>query len=622
MVHPDDIDEVEKSIKSQIANSIYDFDYVEYRIIKKDGTIRWIEDYGHFMHTDTYGDIFYVFINDSTERLKNRMSELEKMNEELRTIYSRESQYRKAILYDAISFFEINLTKDRFLAAYMQMQDGQLKDYFEYSGIPPYERYSDYVKSWMKDMNFEDSEEYARFIDTDRLIRCYSKGELEQTFDGWTTDTMGRRHLYHCIFLLGRNEYTGDVITMAITKDMTEQVQRQNLLKTALSQAQTANIARNTFLQNMSHDIRTPLNAIIGFAELARKHKEEHDRIDNYLAQIRIAGEQLLAIVNESLEVTRVESGKVYLVENIIMLGDLLAELERAVEHLMEMKAIHFTIDKSQVQHGVVHMDFLRMKEILFQLLDNAVKYTEHNGSVKLTVIEKDMQLKQYAQFQFIVEDNGRGISPEFRDDLFQPFKRENNTTKSGVLGTGLGLSVVKSLVDLMEGSIEFESEVGQGSKFIVNLLLRVHEELKQEDQEAPELYIDLSGKRILLVEDNEINCEIAQELLMDEGYIVETANDGSVALEMVKNAEPQYYSLILMDIQMPIMDGHKATRAIRNLENRELANIPIIALSANAFAEDYKRSIEAGMDAHVPKPINIDELQETIRKVLSSYGR
>lgn len=623
MVHPDDIDKVEQSIQMQIANSIYDFDYVEYRIIQKNGTVRWIEDYGHFVRTEEYGDIFYVFINDSTERLKNHMNELEKMNEELRTVYAKESQYRKAILYDAVSFFEVNLTKDKFLSAYIQMPDGQLEDFFEHLGVPRFEKYSDYVRMWMKDMDSEESEAYAKFIDADRLIRCFYKGELEQTYDGWTTDSMGRRHLYHYAFLLGRNEYTGDVISMAVTKDMTEQVQRQDLLKSALSQAQTANIARNTFLQNMSHDIRTPLNAIIGYAELARKHKKDHERIDNYLNQIHAASEQLLAIVDESLEVTRMESGKVYLVESIVMLGDLLADIQRAVHHQTEAKAIRFTIDRARVRHGIIYMDFLRMKELLFQLLDNAVKYTEPNGEIKLTVIEEDIKLNHYGRFQFIVEDNGRGISQEFMRDLFLPFKREKNTTKSGVLGTGLGLSVVKNLVDLMEGSIEVESEEGKGSKFTVRLLLKLQGELPKTDQvRSASGSIELEGKRILLVEDNEINREIAQELLVDEGYLVETANDGSIAVEMVKNTEPQYYDLILMDIQMPVMDGHKATEQIRRLENRELANIPIIALSANAFAEDYKRSIEAGMDAHVPKPIKIEELQETIRRVLELRQR
>lgn len=400
---------------------------------------------------------------------------------------------------------------------------------------------------------------------------------------------------------------------------MTEQVQRQNLLESALSQAQTANIARNTFLQNMSHDIRTPLNVIIGYTELAKKHKMEQNKIENYLNQICAASEQLLSIVKASLEVTRIESGKVYLVENIVALDDLLADIECSIRPQVKAKAIHFAIDRSQVRHNVIYIDDIRMKEILFQLLDNALKYTQQGGLVRLTVIETEAKMSRYAQFVFTVEDNGRGIAQEFRKDLFQPFERERNTTKSGVLGTGLGLSVVKNLVELMDGSIEVESNVGQGSRFRIRLLLKVPEELSEENPILvdSDSSINLEGKRILLVEDNEINREIAQELLMDEGYLVETANDGSVAVEMIKNASPSYYSLVLMDIQMPVMDGYTATREIRALQDEKLARIPIIALSANAFAEDYKRSIEAGMDAHVPKPIQMEELQETIRHVL-----
>ncbi|MFG6326336.1 MAG: response regulator [Lachnospiraceae bacterium] len=620
MVYHEDLEEIENSISQQITNSVYDLDYVEYRIVQKDGSLRWIEDYGHFMHTEAYGDIFYVFIEDATERLKKRMTELEKINDELRNTYARESQYRKAILYDADIFLEINLTKNEFICASVQEANGQVHDLFGYMGIQPFEKYSDYIDFLKNNIDICGEESFGTFFNRERLIQCHDNGELEQTHDSWVIDALGRKRLCHFIFLLGKNEYTDDIITLSIAKDVTEQMERQNLLKSALQQAQNANIARNTFLFNMSHDIRTPLNAIIGYTELARSHKTEPDKIDYYMNKIHISGEQLLAIVNEALEITHMESGKAKLIESEFLLGDLLGEVEKKFRRQADVKSIQFIIDKSKVKHSVIIADYMRMHEILSQLLDNGIKYTEQKGKISLSVIEKDMNLKNYSSYQFIVEDNGRGISEDFKADLFNPFMRENNTTKSGVLGTGLGLAVVKNLVDMMEGSIELESQVGHGSKFTVNLMLKLGEKQLQEEQEAS-LHVlseeDLKGKRILLVEDNEINSEIAKELLISQGYIVDTANDGSVAFKIISNSTPGYYSLILMDIQMPVMDGHEATRAIRGLPNKELANIPIIALSANAFAEDYEKSFESGMNAHFPKPINMAELQEMIKDVL-----
>ncbi len=623
MVYSEDLEEVESSIIQQVENSIYDLDYVEYRIVQKDGSIRWIEDYGHFMHTERFGDIFYVFIEDATDRLRKRMIELEEINNELRNTYARESQYKKAILYDADIFLEVNLTKDEFISASMQMTDGPVQDLFGYRGMQPFEKYSEYVEFLANKTDRYERDTFSRFFDCERLIRSYAEGELEQTHDSWIIDSVGRRRLCHFIFLLGKNEYTNDVITLSITKDVTEQLERQNLLKSALQQAQNADIARNSFLFNMSHDIRTPLNAIIGYTELTKNHKAEPDKIDYYMDKIRMSSEQLLAIVNASLEITRMESGRAKLIESVCMLGELLSEAEKKVRPQADLKSIELVTDKSGIRHFAVIADYMRIQEILNQLLDNAIKYTNPGGRITLSVVETDMRLKNYSRYQFIIEDNGRGISEEFRKDLFDPFMRENNTTKSGVLGAGLGLAVVKNLVDMMEGSIEVESEVGCGSKFIVSLLLKLSEKQVADGKAKPVHVLDeddLKGKRILLAEDNEINCEIAQELLEGQGYLVETANDGSVALEKIKNSEPGYYALVLMDIQMPVMDGYEATKAIRKLDNRELAQIPIIALSANAFIEDYKKSVESGMNGHFPKPIHIDKLQEMIKSVLSRH--
>lgn len=621
MVHPDDLETVEKSIVNQITSSQYDLDYVEYRIIQKDGSVRWVEDYGHFVHTQLYGDVFYVFIDDATERMKTRMKQLEIVNSELKEVYTRELQYRKAILHDAIFFFEANLTRDEMITTtFPEIGDDELTDWRRLSCPGQKKKYSDFIKERECNIEPDSIDGYRQFFDTDRLIRCCEKGGVEQTYDVWMIDDQGRKKLCHYIFLFGKSKHTGDIVALSVAKDITETMERQKLLQSALRQAQAAGIARDTFLVNMSHDIRTPLNAIIGYADLLRSRKSDPEKIDEYLDKIRSSSEQLLSILDESLEVTRMESGRVNLIESECDLKELLTEVEKSMLPIMKTKAIQFVIDSSKIQHFAVVADFIRIKEILMQLLDNAAKYMKPNGTITMTIVETKTDLKGYRQYCFIVEDNGIGISEKFKEELFDPFKRESNTTHSGVLGIGLGLTVVKNFVEMMEGDIQVESKLGKGSKFTVSLLLKLQKEQKKQESHLAQQSRkkDQSRKRrLLVVEDNEINCEIAEELLKDKGYLVETAPNGKVALEAVANSEPGYFDAILMDIQMPVMDGYSATRAIRRLENPQLAQIPIIALSANAFAEDYQKSIDAGMAAHFPKPINIDALHDLISDIL-----
>ncbi len=604
MVHPEDIEKVEKSIRDQVEKSIYDLDYVEYRIIRKDGSIRWVEDYGHFIYTEKYGNIFYVFIEDATERLKDRIQELEAVNTELKRLHAREVQYKRALLKDAVSFCEINLTRDEFLTVSSQIRDVKKYDLTKKTEDHPIKKYSEYVKQWEKNISEDRLETYRIFFQAERLKRCYKEGKLEQSYECQITDAKGRARLWQFVLLLGKNINSDDIIALVIVKDITEQLAKQNLLLAALQQAQMAKIARNTFLSNMSHDIRTPLNAIIGYTDLARDHKEEVGKVENYMDKIQVSSEQLLAILNESLEVTRIESGKVSLIERKCHLADLLEDVE-----------------KDDVRHFSVVVDYIRLKEILCQLVDNAMKYTEPGGMICLTMEESDIAVNGYAKFQFVVKDDGIGISEEFQASLFEPFKRENNTTASGVSGTGLGLTVVKGLVDIMGGEISVKSEPGKGCCFTVSMLMKLQKKQQGEplensgsDNNDP---VSLQGKRILAVEDNEINREIVEEVLKSEGLLVETAENGEEALERIQESEPGYYSLVLMDIQMPVMDGYEATKAIRNLEDKRLAGVPIVALSANAFAEDYQHSLDVGMDAHVPKPIDRIKLRELLQQLI-----
>lgn len=614
MVHPDDLERVESSISYQITNSVNNLDYVEYRIKQKDGSTRWITDYGRFAQLENIGDIYYVFIADDTERMKRRMSDLESINSELIEASERESRYRKAILFDAIFFFEINLTEDTFITAITHMGDVQAFDMFDSVSGGENTGFSDFIAFSSKGMNQSEPNEYIRFFDRKRLIECCENGEPEQCYECHATDNLGRRRVLQYIALLGKST-ENTVTALIMAKDITERAEKQRLLQMSLRQAQAANIAKSAFLSNMSHDIKTPLNAILGFAELIRLHPSDADAAEEYAEKIKLSGNQLLTILNEALEVTRMESGKAMLAETECHLVDLLAEVEKAVIPEMNAKSIRFTVDKSQITHFSVYIDVLRTKEMLCQLLDNAAKYTEQGGKVSLTVKE-DIHSGSYGKYIFTVQDNGIGISEEFMDRLFEPFARESNTTRSGVLGSGLGLAVVKNLVDLMGGKIKVKSTPGVGTKFTITVVLKLLERNAAAGHDG-ESEMSLKGKRLLLVEDNEINSEIAEALLTEEGFKVETVSDGDLAVEAVKNSEPGYFDFVLMDIQMPKMNGYEATMAIRSLKNKPLANIPIIALSANTYAEDHKMSVQSGMDAHASKPLDMEKLKETVRNVL-----
>jgi len=619
IVHPDDYEEIEMSIQKQIAQSRYDLDYVEYRIITKTGETRWVQDYGHFTTSKTYGDIFWVFIDDATERMRKRIEELEMINSELASAYAREGQYRKAILYDAITFFEINVSKDAFITSATKVLNGRVMNLFDYMGTPHFTRYSDYVSYLTEHADASEQNEFASFFSIEHLVHCYDHGELEQTFTSWNVDSYGRRRLFNYIFLLGSNEKTQDIIALYITKDITDQMEKQRLFEMALKQANAANIARSTFLSDMSHEIRTPLNSIIGFTNLIMSHDYPREKLDNYLDKIRQSSEQLLTIVTESLEITRMESGKATLAAGPCNILDIMAVLEKEFAPEAARKGITLSVEKIHIVHFGIVADAVRICEVLSQLLDNAIKYTYTGGHVLFAVEEIGQTFADFGNYRFVVQDDGIGISEEFQKHLFEPFERENNTTSSGIFGSGLGLVVAKNMLDMMEGRIEVDSEVGKGSTFTITISCRL--QTTQNQETVIDTWCEegrLAGKNILLVEDNAINMEIAHELLKDCGFVIDTAENGYVALRKVQDSPAGTYDAILMDIQMPVMDGYEASRAIRSLQNQEKAQIPIIAVSANAFAEDQEQSRLAGMDGHCPKPIDIVRLKEMIARVMT----
>ena len=409
-------------------------------------------------------------------------------------------------------------------------------------------------------------------------------------------------------------EYRARVIYQdIIERQNAELLEQKSLLQKALRAEEEANRAKTDFLFNMSHDIRTPMNAIIGFSAMAKKHKGDISRISDYLEKIEITGHQLLSLVNQVLEMSRIESGKMILNQSKGDIHDFAQIIKTVYEDIALSKGIDFKVITDNPEHPYIIADIDRIKQIVTNIIGNAIKYTHEGGFVNFTIKENGEIRDGIAEYTFSVEDNGIGMSEDFKEHVFDVFAREESTTVNKIQGTGLGMSIVKRLTDFLGGTIDIQSQKGIGTKISVTIPVTVDTEpvLVQTGETEN---ITLDGMRILLVDDNEMNREIATEILEDAGAVIETAVDGEEAVEKViaDYEKTDLYDCVLMDIQMPKMNGYEATKRIRDYEGTE-KHIPIIALSANAFEEDRQKSLAMGMDAHISKPINIEELLSTL---------
>ena len=415
--------------------------------------------------------------------------------------------------------------------------------------------------------------------------------------------------------------YVGLFVDITDRKKMQRELDEQHVrLEDALEQAQSANHAKTAFLMNMSHDIRTPMNAIIGFTSLAHDRIEDTEAVRDYLEKISVSSDHLLSLINNVLEMSRIESGQVELRDRECSLQEILHDIRTIVQADVAAKDIEFVIDMADVANENLICDRTRLSQALLNVLNNALKFTPTGGSVSVRIRRFKGAKEGYAVYEFRIRDTGIGMSREFKEHIFEAFARERTSTVSGIEGVGLGLPITKNIVDLMRGEITVESEEGRGTEFIITLPLRIDAARRAEAIPAPAgptaEELSFSGRRILLVEDNKINQMIAQKVLEKAGFEVDVADDGTVAVEKVRTAAPGQYDLILMDIQMPIMDGYEATRQIRALDS-PLSGIPIIALSANALEEDKRNSLESGMNNHVGKPFNAQQLLELLRSYL-----
>ena len=383
-------------------------------------------------------------------------------------------------------------------------------------------------------------------------------------------------------------------------------------------QAEKANAAKSDFLFNMSHDIRTPMNALLGYNELMKRELTDPKLLD-YQEKMEQSGNLLLSIINNVLDMARIESGKVELDEDYVKIRDIYQGIYKIFQAEAEKKGIHLEMEYD-VQHEHVICDETKNREIFLNLISNAVKYTASGGRVTIKITELDCDRKDYMRIRTQVIDTGIGMSEEFLPSLFEAFARERNTTDGKIAGTGLGMPIIKKYIDMMYGTIEVESKQGEGSKFTVTLEYRIAD--KSYYERATEKFSDMdetriSGKHILLAEDNDLNAEIAEFILEDMGLMVDRVEDGVQCVARMEQKPAGTYDLILMDIQMPNMDGYKATQAIRRLEDKKKAGIPIIAMTANAFEEDRKKAFEKGMNGHIAKPVDAEKVKKTILSAL-----
>lgn len=670
----------------------------------------------------------------------------------------KERQYRIAITSNAFCTFDFNLTQDRIESDIVHIIDGKQISLLERVELKVPCKASVCFERWKQFILEESIEDYNTIVNIEYLKERFEQGDTEVNVDYWGWASINEQICVRQSFIMTKDYDTDDIMVMVVTKEITEQVRKQReqtqALQDALIQAQHANKAKTTFLSNMSHDIRTPMNAIIGFTTIAVNHIDNKEQVKDCLQKVLSSSNHLLSLINDILDMSRIESGKVQIMEQECNISEMMHNLVNIIQPQVKAKQLELFIDTFEVINEDVIADSLKLNQVFINILSNAVKYTPAGGNITFRIMQKTTFKHGYGYYIFIIKDSGIGMSQEFVEHIFEPFERESTTTLTGIQGTGLGMAITKNIVEMMNGIITVESEINKGSKFIVELnlklqdieknaeqikelnglhvlvvdddfnvcdsvskmlkqigirsewttsgreavyrakiayeegdfyqtyiidwqmpetsgidttrkirkvvgkdvpiiiltaydwtdieeeakeagatafcakplfmsdlksvLLSVNNLIKKEEKLTSWTLADFSGKRILLVEDVELNREIAEVILTEAGFTVESAPDGTDAVAMVEKSKEYYYDAILMDVQMPIMNGYEATRTIRNLSRKDVKKLPIIAMTANALEEDKEAAIKHGMNAHIAKPIDIDILMNVLSQFIN----
>ena len=751
MVHPDDYDRISVSIVQQIDTSEDQMDYAEYRIIRKDGRIRWVDDYGHYCETKAYGGIYVVFISDITEKREQRETDKATRDAVISTLTNAYNTVwlisdvvtEKSVLYhtdlddvhaeaihNALSHSKYTDTKTEYVATMVAKEDRErmqeqiglpyilkqfeTKDQFSVSFIRdlesgPRHYRIDFGKVFMpggrigvmmgfKDVDDEirqsramqealddarkaeaeyrqaaakrityekvakalagdyfciyivdpDKDKFVEYSATKEYINLGVEKEGDSFFD------LSRKNMERLVFtddkdrvlgtfckekIMSILEHDGNFtmkyrlmignapiwVSMKATlfededgrhliigvNNIDAQMKRELKYQQHVNEARTS--ARNDFLANMSHDIRTPMNAIVGYTNIAKSRIDDPAEVTNALEKIGSSSHYLLSLINDILDISKIESGKMQVNPGPCDLESVFRHIEDITALQARNKALIITYRHGSVRHVKVNADELRIEQILVNIVSNAIKYTPSGKTVDLIAEEEPVAGNKY-RYRFIVRDTGIGISEDYLPHIFESFTREEKTTVNRIQGTGLGLAITAKVVELMGGTISVKSTLGEGSEFTVELELEALES-ENEEKDSKDEITGLAGCRVLLVEDIEINAEIAAMLLSQYDIEVDCAENGQIGLEKVKQHESGYYDAVLMDIQMPVMNGYEATKAIRALDSDYCKTLPIIAMSANAYDDDVKACLAAGMNAHIAKPFNPDELLKLLNE-------
>ena len=465
----------------------------------------------------------------------------------------------------------------------------------------------------------EDRKRFLEVTEFNALMEYFKNNDNECIIE-YDVIVNGERRRYQGKFTLSPQDPEGAKIYVGV-RDITlieeERTEYNRKLMSALAQAEEANKGKSYFLFNMSHDIRTPLNAIIGYSELAKNHLDEKEVLDDYIYKIQTCGRQLLGLIGDVLDMAKIESGNLEISEKPCLCQDLMSDIMISVNESAKKKGLEFEASGNAC-HSTILCDKVKVQKILLNILSNAVKYTPQGGKISLSVQEKIREDEGLSDFTFVVKDNGIGISKEFLPYIFNSFSRERNATISGVSGTGLGMTITKRLVDAMGGKIEVESQQNMGTTVTVSITFSRLVGLEEKQEEIiPDAF--LKDIRVLLVEDNEINGEIASEMLRELKVNVDLVTNGKECIDALLEKDAGYYDLVLMDIQMPVMDGYEATRIIRRFSDKDKRLIPVIAMTANAFEEDKQKAFQSGMNGHLAKPV---EMRHLIQALKSAIGK